>query len=138
MNSRLPLLFLCALGFSAARAERDPFWPIGYQPNGTVVARPSTGVSEAPLPQRVLTPEEMEKLAEQESLRIQQSLRQQGGRAIVRFGNQVKALINGELVGVGDTLSVDVGGQHYRLRITRLTFDEIKLEPFRIAEEPKP
>lgn len=117
-------LFLMITALSAF-SERDPFWPIGYKPAS---AEPqATEEPEAPAT-RELTDEELRRLAEQEAEKIKEILDR---KATAVFGGKVHALINGTWVSQGDSLTVEVLGNSYRLHITTLTSENIELQPHR-------
>jgi len=120
------LFILCAASFAGAR-ERDPFWPIGYT-GVKAPAVPSAVPESTPEPARELTDEELRRLAEQEAAKIKEILDR---KATAVFGGRVHALVNGRWVTQGDALTVQTLGNTYRLKILKLTTDNIELEPHR-------
>lgn len=109
---------------------RDPFWPIGYQPAGDPVPEtPATEADPDPEAPRTLTDDELRALARDEAERIRESLVRRG---TMTAGDRIYAHIQGRWVTVGDSFTVDVGGRQYRLLITRLTSNNIELEPHRV------
>lgn len=133
MKTILMMLLLAGVGISVQAetepVKRDPFWPIGYDPaKAAVRAASTTPESEAPeiKPEApILTDEELRKLAQDEAERIRQSLRHQ---ATMTAGNRIFAYIQNKWVTAGDTLTVEVRGNTYRLEILHLTSDNIQLE----------
>jgi hypothetical protein len=121
-------LFLLLITALSAFSERDPFWPIGYTPASS---RPEPD-EETPDPDapetRELTDEELRRLAEQEAEKIKEILDR---KATAVFGGKVHALINGNWVSQGDSLTVEVLGNSYRLQIITLTTENIELQPHR-------
>lgn len=117
---------------------RDPFWPIGYLPEGS---RPAPTPTPAPPPPeeeeiRTLTPEEIQDLETEVARQIRENIRQQG---VFRSGDRISAYIQGDWRTVGDIISVTARGHTYQLRITRLSPDNIELQHHRTpAETPNP
>ncbi|MCC5850747.1 MAG: hypothetical protein JJU29_21880 [Verrucomicrobia bacterium] len=115
-----------------ATVRRDPFWPIGYVPKSD--HEPVQAPVEEPeetLAAPALTEEELRALARAEAERIRQTL-ERDRTATARMGTRIETLIHGRWVGVGDSFSVEVDGRQYRLLITKLTTDNIELEPHRV------
>jgi hypothetical protein len=107
---------------------RDPFWPLDYNASPS---RPE--VQEEPEdpntpPPRELTDAELRALARQEAEKIKESLDR---KATAVFGGKVHALVNGNWVSQGDSLTVRALGNTYRLQIMTLTPDNIELQPHR-------
>jgi len=126
-----PPLILAFLPILTVFSDRDPFWPIGYSPEGLAPPpQEKPEAAETPQPQaaRQLTDEELNKLAEQEAAKIKEILDR---KATAVFGGKVHALVNGEWVSVGDSITVKVLGNSYRLEILKLTPNNIELEPHR-------
>lgn len=128
------LMLWCGAVLCAQEQEagvRDPFWPLGYVPGQNRAAAPEAG-KPAPEPEPevvVLSDAELRELAREEARNIQASLQTQG---IAVMGGRIYGYIQGRWVTEGDSFTVNVLGREYRLLITRLTADEIDLEPFRI------
>ena len=121
------LIMTCWIGCAAAES-RDPFWPIGYtRDSAPRIENPGEEAAPAQ-PTRVLTDEELRKLAEQEANKIKEILDR---KATAVFGGRVHALVNGRWVTRGDSLTVETLGNTYRLEILTLTTDNIELEPHR-------
>jgi hypothetical protein len=137
---RLRHLFLLGAGLAGPlAAERDPFWPIDYQPR-TNRPSPSPVLDATQKPTeivrpRALTDEELRELERQESMRIQQTLKRQG---TMISDKGILVNLEGRWVGIGDTLTLEVGGNSYRLEILKLTADNIELKARRITVEPQP
>ena len=137
----LPVLFVCLLTVfsnsaaaqdppSSASVYRDPFWPIGYVPKSN--EQPEPAPQEEPkevISAPVLSEAELRALALAEAERIRQTL-ERSGTATMR--GRISALVQGRWVSVGDSFSVEVEGREYRLIITKLTTDNIELEPHRV------
>lgn len=100
--------------------KRDPFWPVGFQPDGLKPPPPP------PKAQRKLTADELRDLALQQQALLKRQLDLKGS---IKRGGKRYILIGAELVGTGDVLEVQVGGEKYKLRIKSLTSDNILLEP---------
>lgn len=117
---------------------RDPFWPIGFVPEGQ---RPSpTPIPSVPTPApevvRELTPEEIRELERETARQIRENIRPDGW---FRSGDRTSAYIQGDWRSVGDIISVTARGHTYQLRITRLSPDNIELQHHRApAETPNP
>jgi hypothetical protein len=78
-----------------------------------------------------LSDDQLRELARKESERIRQTLDRKG-TAIM--GNRIYAYVQGKWVTEGETIDVEVTGNTYRLKITKLTSDNIELEAHRAAE----
>jgi len=122
------LIGFCLFITSIAVAERDPFWPIGYKPAQDKPEKVVEKEAEKPKAPRELTDEELRLLAEQEAQKIKEIL-DRDGTAV--FGGKVHALINGNWVSKGDTLTIEALGNTYRLQIITLTTNNIDLKPQR-------
>jgi len=121
------LLLFCGLMVHAGK--RDPFWPFDFQPGHE---DPPPVLKPVPRPEetvQALTQAEIEKLAREESERIRDSLERRG---TMNMAGNIYAYVQGRWVTIGDTITVTVGGQDYRLLISRLTTNDIVLEPHRI------
>jgi len=109
---------------------RDPFWPIGYQSGGGLTAQQVEKIDQEPNQTRQLSDEELRELARKEAERIRQTLDRKG-TAIM--GDRIYAHVQGKWVTQGETIDVEVMGNTYRLKITKLTSDNIELEAHRAA-----
>jgi hypothetical protein len=121
------LCLICRLLIHAG--QPDPFWPFGFQPanhDPHPVAQPAVLPDE---PVRALTREEIEARLREESENIRARVKRTG--TLTMAGN-IYAYVQERWVTIGDSVSVTVGGQEYRLLITRLTTNDILLEPHRI------
>jgi len=127
---RNPLCLLClSCGILIHAGPRDPFWPFGFQPanhDPHPVAQPAALPEE---PVRVLTRAEIEARLREESENIRARVKRTG--TLTMAGN-IYAYVQERWVKIGDSISVTVGGQEYRLLITRLSTNDILLEPHRI------
>jgi hypothetical protein len=96
----------------AALADvRDPFWPPGYKPGGTMQAVAGTGTDDLDL------------LAQTEGGRLNHV-----GR--LKVGNKYFLMQKGRAVGQGDIIEVTgKNGKAYRMRIIAISQDNIQLEP---------
>jgi hypothetical protein len=121
-------LFILFIGVSMVVSARDPFWPIGY--TGVQKTEPPEEIPKTPAPEpiRVLTDEELNRLAVEQEAKIKESLDR---KATMVSNGKVHAFVNGSWVSVGDSLTIRVLGNTYRLEILTLTTDNIKLEPHR-------
>lgn len=129
------LCILVWIGFTVSAQEnsipskRDPFWPIGYDPAKAAVRDipevTSSDVKEVKPEAPPLTEDELRQLALDESERIRQTLRRQ---ATMTAGDRIFAYVQNKWVAAGDTLTVEVDGNTYRLEIITLTSDNIELE----------
>lgn len=136
MRNLLVFVLWIGLGISvsaqSAPVKRDPFWPIDYHPEKAVTQgtpdAPETPHTVPNAPQTETTPltdDELRQLALDESERIRQTLRRQ---ATMTTGNRIYAYVQNKWVTAGDTLTVEVQGNTYRLEILHLTSDNIELE----------
>ncbi|MDA3873329.1 MAG: hypothetical protein PF795_05155, partial [Kiritimatiellae bacterium] len=109
--------------------ERDPFWPIGYDPAKAAIREKSETEKSAPKEAEpeapTLSDEQLRQLARDESERIRQDLKRKG---TMIAGDRIFAYLQDKWVAIGDTLTVEVEGNTYRLEILHLTSDNIELE----------
>jgi hypothetical protein len=129
------------------KAQRDPFWPIGYSPSAE---EPSPQVAETPPPPaptpeavRELTDEELKELARQESERITQSFKERSTNAVATMGGKTYAHVGSDMlvskkkwVSEGDFFIIKIAGQSYRMDVVKLTRTSIELEPRRLPQTP--
>lgn len=125
-----------ALGLAAgaqaadAQAARDPFWPVGYQPRDTttpvaVVSKVETNIVEAPPAKQdpfifVNLQKELEA-----KIRAQCSI-----SGFMKSGDgRLVAIVNGQIIAIGDRLSVAVDGKTYRFKATAISPTAVRLEP---------
>lgn len=85
---------------------RDPFWPVGYTPEGDVVVEavveeePQVGAS------ATLTPEQMEII--KEKLKI---------TGMIKRKNMMVALVNNQIVGIGEVVNIQFEGRIYQFKV---------------------
>ncbi len=132
---RIMIAMLFLLCLSPYAELRDPFWPLGFQPSAEETPGIPQNQTPAHAPVRVLSQAEVEKLAREEAERIRNTLERRGTMEIA--GN-IYAYVQERWVTIGDTITVAVDGQEYRLLITRLTRNDIDLEPHRITPTTNP
>ncbi len=131
-----PSLGLLALPLLLIAANRDPFWPIGWDPSQEVVEVEPTPSAPTPTPTpevRELTDEELRQLAKEEAERIRSTLTRD---ATMIANGKVFAFIGGNWVSKGDNFEVEVMGRTYRLEILSLSAEDIQLEAHRMDEAP--
>ena len=121
-------LFIVVFCVNQVVAARDPFWPIGYTPTSSAPVQATVPDPQPDRTSRELTDEELADLARQETMKIKEILDR---KATAVFGGKVHALVNGDWVSVGDSITVKTLGNTYRLKILTLTVDNIELEPHR-------
>ncbi len=125
-----------------ARAEsndtkmvRDPFWPVGYQHIDTtsvvVVAAPVV-TNVAPVVETSVTPakpDPLQILMQEKELAAKIRTKCQVSAFMKAANGQQIAVVNGQVVSVGDRMSVDVEGHSYRFKVTAVSATFVKLEP---------
>jgi hypothetical protein len=117
-TAALPAQALPAPAASAAASPRDPFWPVGYQPPPKVVA-----TVKAEAPKEILHVENVPvdlRAVVAEKTQI---------NGIMKVGGQYLALINNDLVGVGEKIVIRHAGSSYTLIVRSITKDNVNLEP---------
>ena len=121
---------------SAAEAPvaRDPFWPVGYvhRDTTTVAAAESPAASEAPVikaanpepakPDPLIIVMKERELAEKIRAACQVS-------GFLKSGEKQMAVVNGQVVGIGDRLPVTVDSLTYNFKVTGVSPTTVKLEP---------
>jgi hypothetical protein len=131
---------------TAVMAARDPFWPIGFDPDDLkpTPAPETPGPATTPTPEvvRELSDAELRALAAEEARRISDSFVQ---KATMEWGGKIIAYVDGDNIIVrnnnpwvseGDHFFIKVHGQRYRMEVVRLTKTRIELEPHRVANQP--
>ena len=114
------ILFLGIAGSAGAESLRDPFWPIGYYPDG----RGGEVIDESPLNFDDLSPEEQALIR-----------RHMNVSGILKQSGSYFAFINGLVVKAGDIIPLAVGTKSYRFRIREISDNTINLEPLRDKTE---
>ncbi|GEM_PF-1003375 len=140
------ILPVTVLSLALVFAERDPFWPIGFDPDDLKPTPTPTEAPQGPRPTpevvRQLTDEELEALALEEARRISESFRR---RATMQTGGKIFAHVEGENITVlgnnpwlaeGDYFFIELHGKRYRMDVVRLTKTRIQLEPHRVSSQP--
>ena len=117
------LCLLCPL--LAQAGQRDPFWPVGYQPPVPAPPLPppvlEEAVAEAPEPAVEAAPKQEDKLA-----CVQAGLHVCG---IARRGNTYIATINGRQVRAGAQIEVMLDGTKYIFLVRSISLDRVTIEP---------
>ena len=104
------------------QGARDPFWPIGYMPGGTVVpakTNATESVRENISPGTSLS----------EMLKI-------GG--VIRKGGKFYATINGFTVQTGEVVAAVSGGEVYKFVIEIIDFEKVQVRPVGRVPLPLP
>lgn len=117
-----------------ATSTRDPFWPVGFRPRDTttvaVVETPETNA--APVAPQIAEPAKPDpvviELLEKE-LAAKIRARCQVTAFLKSGGGRLIAIVNGQVVGPGDRLSVDVDGKVYKFKVTAVSPTVVRLEP---------
>jgi len=113
-------LVLAAPAPGRADAARDPFWPVGYVPEGHQ--------EEAEQPKEGQELLDLSRLSAEEQAIIKSHLRVGG---ILEQGRNRVAIINSDIVSQGDVMKLRVRGGVYRFLIRSLDPENIVLEPIR-------
>jgi len=118
---------------------RDPFWPIGENPTPQQATpdpkeEPEEPEENAP---RELTDEELREQARQLAEEISQSFTR---KATMVTNNRIYAHVGTEnivsknpWVTQGDHFVVEILGNRYRMKVVKLTRNQIELEPYRVS-----
>ncbi len=102
---------------------RDPFWPVGYVPPAPTQAASSTSVVE--LATEVVVDEEP---------RWDEALRSVSVRGIMSVGGgKYMAVVNNEVVGEGDSVSVSHNNRRYSWRINSITAQGVKFQKMTVS-----
>lgn len=110
-----------------ADENRDPFWPIGYQP-----------IDKTPIQEEETSLLNFDDLSPEEQALIRAHMDVSG---ILRQSGFFVAFINGMVVKEGDVVPLNVGSKNYNFRIREISDNTINLEPIRdknVNEKPKP
>ena len=121
--------WVAPLWAEGSAVDRDPFWPVGYEPSGR--SNSSSGGAE-PQGQPLL---DLSRLSPEEQAIIKSNMRVGG---ILEQGASRVAYINNDVVREGDKVSMHVRGQEYRFLIRSLQPQNIVLEPVRIEQNEQP
>ncbi len=101
---------------------RDPFWPVGFTPQVTTASvipgEPAEEVAKAGL--------QFQNLTEEQQAFFRSKLRVSG---FMRSGSGYLARINDQLVGSGDSVTVDYEGQSFAFQVRTISKDSVQLEP---------
>ncbi|MBP7828885.1 MAG: hypothetical protein KA248_03090 [Kiritimatiellae bacterium] len=105
----------------APPAVRDPFWPVGYEP------------PPPPRPEEAVSPTGAVPVSA--TLQWQEALKTVAVQGIMRTGpSSHVAMVNGQVVGAGDTVSVVYGGREYRWRVVSVGEEGVSFA--RVEPEP--
>ncbi|HOW97916.1 MAG TPA: hypothetical protein P5567_04325 [Kiritimatiellia bacterium] len=107
-----------------APARRDPFWPVGYAPPPP--ARPSEAAASTAGAETVSA-----------VLQWDEALKTVQVQGIMKTGPETHvAMVNGQVVGVGDTVSVRFGGREYRWTVAGVGVEGVSFK--RVEKEAAP
>jgi len=109
----------------SALGARDPFWPVGYEPPREV--RPTPVPTPPPTePAEADTEVRVADVSPDEERRILASIRMEG---FLRTGTSLFAIMNQQVVAVGEKLRLRIHGQVREFLIVDLTEETIRLRP---------
>ena len=101
---------------------RDPFWPVGYAPQVSSSSSVDTGAGQ----DEVKAGLQFQNLTEEQQAFFRSKLRVSG---FMRSGTGYLARINDQLVGAGDSVSVEYEGQKFAFQVRAISKDSVQLEP---------
>ncbi len=110
---------------TAAAAERDPFWPVGYQKRTAIEPEPQIS-SHTPMPPERRAGLQINNLSPEQQAALSRQMRVSG---IMKARNGYTAYLNGRLVEPGDDITVDFDGQKLTLTVKSVGADSVQIEP---------
>ncbi len=142
-NAHLVILSLAALTLTAAGAERDPFWPIGYAPPPPVQEQPAVQnvIPEAAPPPKPEPPAE-KPITEADWAKARKALSISGFTKSFKPETRevrILALINRQTYAAGDTLTFVHNAMRFQWKVESVTERDVLLTPSkaeRIAAKP--
>lgn len=142
-NAYLFILSLAALALTAAGAERDPFWPIGYSPPPPVQEQPAVPdvIREAAPPPKPAPPTE-KPITDADWAKARKALSISGFTKSVKPETRevrILALINRQTYSAGDTLTFVHTDMRFQWKVESVTESDVLLTPSkaeRIAVKP--
>jgi hypothetical protein len=118
----------------AEAVVRDPFWPVGYVHQDTttvvVVTAPPVVIKVAPpVAAEPAKPDPLIIMMKEKELADKIRSKCQVSGFLKSGDGKQMAVVNGQVVGIGDRLPVTVENQTYNFKVTAVSATAVKLEP---------
>lgn len=135
-NAHLVILSLTALTLTAAGAERDPFWPIGYSPPPPVQERPAVldVIPEAAPPPKPAPPTE-KPVSDADWAKARKALSISGFTKSTKPETRevrILALINRQTYAAGDTVTFVHNEMRFQWKVESVTERDVLLTPSKV------